>query len=265
MDTRTARASSDHLCRSYNDPAHASLHFNSLLSQFVSASPSKIASLKSKYSTLLDFLRSDQQPAIIQPGIPRPLTHFTIANIVRNFQLRGATAQVPTVAIALRNGPLLALACLAVAAHYVAAPLDVASRAAQFQSDVILASATVVLTSREDVERLGLDQPWVAAAGIEVFVIYLTDESNLMTIPINSPPHVLTASENHFNGPDDFALQLFTSGTSGSKKVVPLSLHTIVAGVAFVIDSWGLMESDICLNMMPLNHVYVFRKSLRST
>jgi hypothetical protein len=29
----------------------------------------------------------------------------------------------------------------------------------------------------------------------------------------------------------------------------------VVAGVAFVGDSWGLTENDSCLNQMPLNHV----------
>jgi len=42
---------------------------------------------------------------------------------------------------------------------------------------------------------------------------------------------------------------------SGTKKRVPITVHSIVSGVAFVIDSWGLTSSDICLNMMPLNHV----------
>lgn len=263
MDTRRAEGLRDHLGSSYDCAAHARLHPSSLPKQFGKAPSTRMVSSKSEYFTLLDFLRRNQRPAIIEPGTARPLTHLAISNIVRNFRLRGSTAQPPTVAIALRNGPLLAVACLATAAHYVAAPLDVASGPAQFQSDVILANATVVLTSQEDMKRLGLDEPWVAAAGIAVFVVYLTNDSNLLTLPINSPPHVTTASETHLNGPDDFALQLFTSGTSGSKKVVPLSLHTIVTGAALVIDSWGLTESDICLNMMPLNHVYVSRKSLR--
>jgi long-subunit acyl-CoA synthetase (AMP-forming) len=57
------------------------------------------------------------------------------------------------------------------------------------------------------------------------------------------------------NKADDIALILFTSGPSGPKKVVPITLHSIIAGVSFVIESWGLSSSDICLNMMPLYHV----------
>ena len=50
---------------------------------------------------------------------------------------------------------------------------------------------------------------------------------------------------------------LFTSGTNGMEKMVPLSIHTLLSGVAFVIESWHLTNEDVCLNMMPLNHVYV--------
>ena len=59
------------------------------------------------------------------------------------------------------------------------------------------------------------------------------------------------------NRAEDIGLVLFTSGTSGSKKVVPLKMHSIVAGIVFVMESWGLTAKDVCLNMMPLYHVQV--------
>ncbi|KAF4494138.1 peroxisomal-coenzyme A synthetase [Fusarium agapanthi] len=63
------------------------------------------------------------------------------------------------------------------------------------------------------------------------------------------------SAERVANKADDIGLIFFTSGTSGTKKVVPLTVNSIIAGVAFVIESWGLTASDICLNMMPLYHV----------
>ena len=54
---------------------------------------------------------------------------------------------------------------------------------------------------------------------------------------------------------DDTGIMLFTSGTSGTKKLVPLSIHSMVAGVAMVVESWGLDTTMRCLNQMPLNHV----------
>jgi non-ribosomal peptide synthetase component E (peptide arylation enzyme) len=54
---------------------------------------------------------------------------------------------------------------------------------------------------------------------------------------------------------DDISLLLFTSGTGGVKKVVPITGLSLITGVTNVIDSWGLTPQDTCLNMMPLNHV----------
>ncbi len=50
-------------------------------------------------------------------------------------------------------------------------------------------------------------------------------------------------------------LRRLQTGTSGTKKVVPITCLGLLTGVQCVIDSWGLTSTDICLNMMPLNHV----------
>ncbi|KAI9326101.1 acetyl-CoA synthetase-like protein [Zopfochytrium polystomum] len=59
------------------------------------------------------------------------------------------------------------------------------------------------------------------------------------------PPHELSSE----------ALVLRTSGTSGKKKTVGYKLNTLILGSTQVAKSWGLTESDACLNMMPLYHV----------
>ncbi|KAJ3020615.1 UNVERIFIED_CONTAM: hypothetical protein HDU68_010093 [Siphonaria sp. JEL0065] len=60
----------------------------------------------------------------------------------------------------------------------------------------------------------------------------------------------------HHAGPNDIAMILRTSGTSGNKKTVPYTLKTLVIGAICVAESWGLERGvDINLNMMPLYHV----------
>ncbi|KAJ3142503.1 hypothetical protein HK100_002569 [Physocladia obscura] len=57
-------------------------------------------------------------------------------------------------------------------------------------------------------------------------------------------------------GPDDVAMILRTSGTSGNKKTVPYTLKTLIVGARCVADTWALEAGkDINLNMMPLYHV----------
>ena len=48
------------------------------------------------------------------------------------------------------------------------------------------------------------------------------------------------AAETRLSSPSDTALVLFTSGTSGTKKIVSYSLKTLVVGTACVAASWAL-------------------------
>ena len=215
--------------------------------------------VKASYRGLIDLLPHESgKPAIEEPQSRRCLTHQALARFVRNFSLPICTddGRKPIVVVALPNGPLLGLACLAVAAYYTAAPINSSSGLDQFRTDVLQSESKTILVSRTDIKRLGLEDHWVADSGIQILVV---DANPDLTFSV-SPLVTTTASiqtQRTANGPDDLGLILFTSGTSGTKKVVPLTLHNIASGVAFVIESWGLTDKDVCLNMMPLNHVYV--------
>ena len=51
------------------------------------------------------------------------------------------------------------------------------------------------------------------------------------------------------------ALVLHTSGSTGKKKIVPISLHQLVLGATAIGASSGLGSDDVCLNFMPLFHI----------
>lgn len=61
--------------------------------------------------------------------------------------------------------------------------------------------------------------------------------------------------QDEWTQPDQAALVLHTSGTSGKKKIVPYTLRTMVVGAACISKSWQLKFTDINLNMMPLFHI----------
>ncbi|POS72287.1 peroxisomal-coenzyme A synthetase [Diaporthe helianthi] len=212
--------------------------------------------IKQTYKSLADFIPDKPEAALRVLSVDRYISHDYLRRFVSEFCLPIETRgpRKPVVSIALPNGPLLAAMCMAVTTHYIASPVNPAAGAEQFEADVVQAGAECILTTKDDFHKLGLEGGWIADNGILVLLVDLEEDMKIcITTPDGTP---ITAEQSATpNGPDDIALILFTSGTSGKKKVVPITAHSIVAGVAFVIESWALTEEDVCLNMMPLYHV----------
>lgn len=214
--------------------------------------------IKLSYSSLLDlFPASSDTPALFDPETQRSLTHRRLYDFLKQFRLpvnHQPGTRKPVIAVALPNGLLLGIAVLAVATYYTAAPVNAAVGVEQFKADILQSGASVVVVVRSDVQKLQLKADWLAEAGVQVLIADLAGDMTMTISDINDMP--TQATQNHSpNKADDIGILLFTSGTSGTKKLVPITIHSIVSGVAFVIDSWGLTANDCCLNMMPLNHV----------
>lgn len=209
------------------------------------------------YECLSDIMEDSNRPALIPPEEGAPVSHGALKKSVQNFRLPLPKdgKKNPVVAIAVPNGPLLAATCVSVAAHFAMAPINPAVGPEQFRADVEQVQATCILTTPDTSAKLGLADPWVAQSGITVVHVDFSPWQELaLTYPDGTPlpTHQMPSQPNKGS---DICLMLFTSGTSGKKKIVPLTLHLVVVGALFVIDSWGLTPSDICLNMMPLFHV----------
>lgn len=212
--------------------------------------------IKGTYKSLADFIPDKPEAALRVLSVDRYIPHDYLRQFVSGFclPLENQGPRKPVVSIALPNGPLLAAMCMAVTTHYIASPVNPAAGAEQFQADVVQAGAKCILTTKDDFQKLGLEGGWITNNGILVLLVDLDEDMRISITAPNGAP--ITAGKSATpNGPDDVALILFTSGTSGKKKVVPITAHSIVAGVAFVIESWALTEEDVCLNMMPLYHV----------
>lgn len=203
------------------------------------------------------FLSSSNTPALIEPNKRKALTHQQLSSFIQSFHLPicgSATSPKPVIVLALPNGPLLGLVCLAVSSYYPAAPINTAGGARQFRTEVELVTPQAILVLESDVQKLGLSEPWVTESGIQVILVQPETDMTFTVQPLVDVPFETTRPMVPTVA-DDISLLLFTSGTSGTKKVVPITCLSLLTGVTNVIDSWGLTAQDSCMNMMPLNHV----------
>ncbi|TWU78934.1 putative secondary metabolism biosynthetic enzyme [Metarhizium rileyi] len=212
--------------------------------------------VKLSYESFLDFICHDSRPALRATKSDEFITHKELHDFVSKFPLFvEPSKRKPIVAISLPNGPLLAATCIAVTTYYTAAPINPATGREQFRADILQSGAKIILTSSQDYERLKLGDGWVENEKITVYIVKWNNRGDIQVLSTAGHPLSFNSRRPCPNTADDICLILFTSGTSGAKKMVPITMHSIIAGVVFVVDSWGLGVVDTCLNMMPLYHI----------
>lgn len=198
--------------------------------------------------TFFDCLCSSSRPAIYSPHLDRPpVSHAELRSFISDFALptRNLLGSKDRVALALPTGSESAVALLALLTYHVCAPVNVNCTATELQEDICRLNVRAVIAMSDDQERLRLHR-LEEQTGCEVIFIKsrttgpagLFDLSLMDAIAI---PRVPKAP----HGLDDYSLLLHTSGTSGTKKVVPYTLRTLLVGTSCVIHSWGLQETDI--------------------
>jgi acyl-coenzyme A synthetase/AMP-(fatty) acid ligase len=193
------------------------------------ADPKKIA--KAPCGALWELIGLNDTPALrFSDGRREFISHRNLHNFVTSFNLPSevrSSPRRPVVCVALPNGPLLAAVCLAVAAHYVAAPVNPAVGPDQFRADVFRVGADFILTTASDVDRLQLEHGWVRDGGIRVLMAQLEPDMTITLRDVGGsrPLDLGHASEPRSNKADDISILLFTSGTTGTKKLVPLGMH----------------------------------------
>jgi len=213
----------------------------------------------------------------------KSLSHKQLASFIRQGFSLPSVAVGARVCVCLPNIPELGscLICL-LATQRVVFPLNPAMTAAEMQWEirhtrceavVVLDSATssfpaVVAASALELPLLllspsthttglfSISRPHPAGPHAQAHATSDTDDTDSIATPRGPVPG--TSPRCAGAGPgalSELVLLLFTSGTSGRKKLVPYSLRMLVAGVACIISSWELRSSDTCLNMMPLFHI----------
>ena len=197
--------------------------------------------------------RNPDAVAIVAPGrrpLPYGLLGRHIVDVVRALNSLGV-GRNDRVAMVLPEGPELAVAFIAIASAATCAPLNPRYRAGEF--DAHLAD----LNCRALLVLSGSTSPAVAVARARgIPILELTPaaegEAGLFTLA-GAQAHCVKAG---FAEPEDIALVLHTSGTAARPKVVPLTHRNICASAHNLRAAVELVDSDRCVNVMPLFHIH---------
>ncbi|MBL8709523.1 MAG: AMP-binding protein [Rhodospirillaceae bacterium] len=206
------------------------------------------------YSGIADMISGGDPQA---PAIGAPDRHILSRGELARLVARTGAAlraigigQQSAVAIVMPNGPEMATAFLAVAASAVAAPLNAAYRADEF--DFYLAD----LNAKALILPAGADSPARdVAAKRSIPVIELAPDlaapAGAFTLSI---PFVEGAAPNP--SPEDVALVLHTSGTTSRPKIVPLTHRNLATSAGNIARTLKLTPADRSLVIMPLFHIH---------
>ncbi|MBN1478282.1 AMP-binding protein [Candidatus Sumerlaeota bacterium] len=147
------------------------------------------------------------------------------------------------IALLASNGPDWVVAGLAIiSAGRVLVPLDMQLTPDECLGLIEHSEATALIASRQYAQ---IDQ--------------LRDHPGLSQWPLEdliADVHLLTGTRGPLpeRDPDDMAILLYTSGTSGAPKGVPMSHHNITSNVIAVTKRLHPDTSDVWLSLLPLSH-----------
>ncbi|GAB5593410.1 hypothetical protein Unana1_08310 [Umbelopsis nana] len=243
------------------------------------------------FGSLLDFLSISDAPAIYSPpaGVDDALTPY-ISHVQVNFFLRKGfdlsqfgLSRGDRVGVCLPDGPTLGLCLLGVMTYCTCAPVNPNLTAHELLHDFSKMKVKAVIVPGEKVDNDDHTVQILRQRGLRI--IGLRTEKRSITFSFFSDPRSPQSLSNDdvsenvealdikpyndseiskysikiggkaLNGPDDIAMILQTSGTSGEKKTVPYRLRTLCIGTICVAHSWRLKRKDFNINMMPLFHV----------
>eukprot|EP00965_Chrysotila_dentata_P043555 1448235-Pleurochrysis_carterae.AAC.1 len=241
----------------------------------------------------------------VRGGKARAYTRRDLIGLIDRLELgRFGVRPSERVAILLPNGAALAVCLLAVIARYTAVPLDIATPPAAVAATIATLGVRAVLVLSEEPEndgavegavqsavesavkkavekagnrtsaphlefvRLTLDetQPCgVALSACDRSCASESEEPEKTRAAVAAAKGRVAATTKGFNTPDQTVLFLRTSGTTGTSKTVPYTLHALMRAGRGVAASMELSAKDVALSMLPLHHIGARRAAHHSS
>lgn len=213
-------------------------------------------------ATLSSALVSSADPAIIVPTKPSPfaVSYRDLTIQIRYFQ-RALTdlgiGHGDAVSIALPNTLEFIVSFLATASQTaIAAPLNPTYKESEFDFYIGDLSSALIIVPKGAV---GKSEPSVRAArkhGSAIAECYLDGSTVKIDLKEKGDLAARTPSRLATAVPEDIALVLHTSGTTGRPKAVPLSHRNLTRTMKNVKETYDLTSQDRTMLVMPLFHVH---------
>jgi acyl-CoA synthetase (AMP-forming)/AMP-acid ligase II/CBS domain-containing protein len=204
-------------------------------------------------STVLSLLEAGRAtvPAVVVPDGPELSYHALRQHVGRVADALASlgVARADRVAIVLGNGPEAVVAILGAAVAAAAAPLNPAYTEDELRYYLEDVSARALIVPRGGAEAARRAWP----AGAPLIEIAVEAGGKLWLEPSTRGPGRLTATS---PGPDDVALVLHSSGTTGRPKRAALRHRNLASSARNTVATYGLSSLDTALCVMPLFHIH---------
>lgn len=214
-------------------------------------------------STLANaFSEGGSDTAIIVPGSPQALTisYQQLTAEVFSFQSKLATVGIgPEVAvsIALANSYEFVVSFLATSyQRAIAAPLNPAYKQAEYEFYIDDLNSAIVLIPKDAFSK---DGPAVRAArkyNAAIAECYWNGAEVILDLKTRGKLAYFGEQKIEQPLPEDTALVLHTSGTTGRPKAVPLSHKNLTRTMRNIKATYNLTQADRTMLVMPLFHVH---------
>ena len=211
-----------------------------------------------KFDSILELLSSSSKYALIgTDDVESPTTHSRLVNFIKNEGdlNRFGLGRGDRIGVLLPLGPHLIVSILTAITYCTCAPINPMSTEEEIKSELknLRIKAVIVL---DDPSSSHIQS---ASQSLNLQIIFLrpnSEECGLFSLTsTNQSQHIPNKLPINHSKSDDIAIVLHTSGTTGTKKIVPIKLRDLCVSAVLVASSMQLNNQDICLNMMPLFHV----------
>lgn len=165
------------------------------------------------------------------------------------------------IATAIPSGAEQCVTTLSVCANFTAAPFLNNYTQREYESYFRSLKTEALIVPEEAEDNLAVRA--AESCGMKIVRMKPTPEKGVGTFEL-SGEKALGPTDDTPPGPDDIALLLHTSGSTGDPKIVPLSQANLCAVADNAINAFGLTQDDRSLNLVPLVHISSFVTVLSS-